>query len=163
MVFGLVSAASAKDMTGRFGLGYFNSDAPVGMRYWFSPKVGIDLGVGFESRDLGANNATSYWIEGGIPYTIYSADNANLYLRASGTLGILDDRVYGSGTLDKTWTTVRVTIGPAAEVFFGDHFSLQAAHGIAIDFVSPPDPAESLTSVSTLAGGVSELGFHFYF
>lgn len=158
----LPTLASAKDMTGKFGLGYYVSDAPVGIRYWVTPKVGLDLGVGFEMKDLGSENANSFWFDVGIPYIVVGTERANLFVRVGATIGILDDRVYGSGTLDKTWTDVVASLAPGAEVFIGDNFSLEASHGIGFEFKSPPE-GDSLFNVKTFGNGISSLGFHFYF
>jgi hypothetical protein len=155
---------NAMDMTGKWGLGYFSSDAPVGVRYWLNQKLGVDLGVGFESKDLGDNTATSFWFEGGFPYVLMDTDRANFFVRPGVVFASLDDRVYGTGVLDKKWNNITIKLTPGAEVFFGDHFSLQAAHGIMIDLISPPDGAgDSKTDFNTGAYSVSEIGFHFYF
>src|SRR4029079_18545389 len=48
--------ALAEDMPGSarhrsIGLGFHNTDAPIGVRWWLSSqKVGIDLGLGYSSR-----------------------------------------------------------------------------------------------------------------
>ena len=157
-------AGQAKDLKGKWGLGYFSSDAPVGARYWFNDKAAVDIGVGLDSRDLGSVTATSYWFEIGVPYVVYPTDRANFFLRPGLVFASLDDRVYGSGLLDDKWNNITIKLTPGAEVFFGDHFSLQAAHGIMIDLISPPgDNSESRTNISTGAYGISEIGFHFYF
>lgn len=158
----LPTLASAKDMTGKFGIGYYVSDAPVGLRYWMTPKVGLDIGLGLDMTDLGDESATSYFFEVGIPYVVVGTERANFFIRPGVAFGILDDRVYGSGTVDDTWTDITITLAPGAEVFFGDNFSLEASHGIGIQILSPPE-GDSLTNVSTFGAGVSELGFHFYF
>lgn len=158
----LPTLASAKDMAGKFGLGYYLSDAPVGVRYWVTPKVGLDVGVGFEMKDLGAKSATSYWFDLGIPYIVVGTERANLFVRVGAVIGILDDRVYGTGLQDKTWTDVNVSLAPGAEVFVGENFSLEASHGIGVEFKSPPT-GDSLTNVKTFGNGISSLGFHFYF
>lgn len=170
-ILALPALASAKDMTGRFGLGYFTDSAPVGIRYWFSPTVGVDLGFGFNLKDgvpafpattpPTTESALDFSIEAGVPYVIHSSDRANLFLRAGGVLGITDDRLMG-GTTDETWTTFDILLGPGAEVFFGDNFSLEASHGLRINIASPP-VGDSLTNFGTAARGVSELGFHYYF
>lgn len=173
LVLALPALASAKDMTGRFGLGYFTSDAPIGMRYWFSPKLGVDLGVGFSLIDgvpafpattpPTTETAMDFTIEAGLPYIIHSSEHANLFLRAGGVIGITDDRlVAGGGSTDETWTTFDVLLGPGAEVFLGDNFSLEGTHGLLINVVSPP-VGDSQTNFGTVAGSVSELGFHYYF
>lgn len=159
------AVASAKDLTGRFGLGYFHSDAPVGLRYWVNDKVGLDIGVGFESRDLGEESASSFWIEAGVPYIVYPSDRANFYVRPGIVYASLDDRVHGTGAYDETWSVITLKLMPGAEVFFGDHFSLQAAHGFEVTLSSPPDEVsdESTTDIKTTAASISYLGFHFYF
>ena len=158
----LPALASAKDMTGKMGLGFNLSDAPIGIRYWFSPNVGLDAGIGVQSEDLGSTNATDFWVEAGLPYIVYGADQANLFFRVGAELGLIDER----GSSNKQ-THILVTIGPGAEVFFGDHFSLQAAHGIGIrivkiDNVTPP-AEDTFTDFVTFGASVTDLGFHFYF
>ncbi|HEQ98355.1 MAG TPA: hypothetical protein ENO22_03325 [candidate division Zixibacteria bacterium] len=156
---------NAKDLTGRFSLGYFDSDAPVGFRYWVNDKIGLDLGLGFESVDLGEENGTSFWVEAGVPYVVYPTDRANFFIRPGVVFASLDNRVYGSGPLDEKWTVFTILLTPGAEVFFGDHFSLQAAHGFALRITSPPDEIsdESSTDFSSIAASVTTIGFHFYF
>jgi hypothetical protein len=156
---------NAKDLTGRFSLGYFDSDAPVGIRYWATEKIGFDLGVGFESIDLGDENGTSFWLEVGVPYVVYPTDRANFFIRPGVVFASLDNRVYGSGDLDEKWSVFTLLLTPGAEVFFGEHFSLQAAHGFALRITSPPDEIsdESSTDFSSIAASVTTIGFHFYF
>ncbi len=168
---------SAKDMTGKYGLGYFNTDAPVGARFWVAPKVGIDVGVGFKMEDVyvGAQpekqTASSFWIEAGVPFVIFPSERANFFVRPGVVLGLLDDRSYGTGNLDSKWTLLSFSLTPGAEIFFGDHFSLEAGHGIALDMLMVPDEdgiptyrrGETETTVRSFDASVTYLGFHFYF
>jgi hypothetical protein len=174
LVVALPVMASAKDMTGMMGLGFNLTDAPIGIRYWFSPQMGLDVGIGYESKDLGNENASNFFVEAGLPYVVYGTDHANLYLRVGAGLGILDDRtVPGSLNIDDTRTQLDVTIGPGVEVFWGDHFSLQASHGIGFTYTQLPSqykdfPAtgqgeDTLLDFATFGNSVTELGFHFYF
>ncbi len=163
------SDANAKDMDGKYSLGYVTSEIPVGGRIWVTPMLGIDVGVGFSSHDLGDENATDLYFGGGLNYIIVETDRANFMLRGGATFGILDGRPRGYMT-EETWTSVAITIMPMAEVFFGDHFSLTAGHGFGIFMESfPEDDAygslsgESRTDFRTLAGSIAQLGFHFYF
>src|SRR5512144_106814 len=87
LLLALPALASAKEMTGRLGLGYNNSDAPLGVRYWFNPKAGVDLGFGFDSTDLGTKNATDYFFEVGVPYVVYGGEHANLFVRLGAQVG----------------------------------------------------------------------------
>jgi hypothetical protein len=162
-------ASSAMDMTGKYGLGYFNSNTPVGGRYWVNSKLGVDIGVGFESTDQGDDKYTDFYIGAGFPYVLFDTDRANFYIRPGFTYGSLDARPYGIDSKSK-WTMMNISIMPVAEVFFGEHFSIQAGHGLEIEMISYPDEAEfgslageSRTNIRTLDGSVTSLGFHFYF
>ncbi len=171
LVLALPALASAKDMTGRFGLGYFTSDAPLGLRYWFSPKLGVDVGLGFRSQDgvvafpatmpPTTESAMEYAVEVGLPYIVHSSEQANLFLRAGALFTVTDERLLG-GSTDETFTSTDILLGPGAEVFFGDHFSLEASHGVVINITSPP-VGDSRTNFGTAAASISELGFHYYF
>jgi hypothetical protein len=169
----------AVDMTGKYGLGYFHNDAPVGARIWATPKLAIDIGVGVEAKnvwmltatDTSKETATSFWFEVGFPYVVIDGDRANFFIRPGFMMGMLDDRVYGTGDLDKKWTLMSFSLAPGAEVFFGDHFSLEAGHGIAIDMLSVPDEdgipeyrrGETEMTIRSFDASVTYLGFHFYF
>ena len=147
----------AKDMTGKWGLGYFNNDAPVGARFWTGPKLGIDVGVGFESMDLGDESATNFYIEAGLPYVVFPSERANFFVRPGVLFASFDELV------SSTETMIQITFAPGAEVFFGDHFSLEAAHGIAIEIASPHGDGDSSTDFGTFGASITTLGFHFYF
>ena len=177
-LFVLPFAVQSKDMTGKMGLGYFSSDAPVGGRIWLGERAAVDLGVGFEMKDVyfSANGgtptkekATSFWFEAGVPYVVYPGDRANFFVRPGVVFGQLDDRVYGTGALDETWTQITISATLGAEVFFGEQFSLEAGHGIAIDMLSVPDAVgaprggETETTIRSFDASVTYLGFHFYF
>lgn len=163
------AASFAMDMSGKYGLGYFNSNTPVGGRYWVNSNFGIDVGLGFESSDQGDDTYTDFHIGAGFPYVIFDTERANFFLRPGITFGSLDARPYGIDSESK-WTMINISVMPAAEVFFGDHFSIQAGHGLEIEMLSYPDEpefgalaGESRTNIRTLDGSVTYLGFHFYF
>ncbi len=148
----------AKDMTGKWGLGYFSSDAPVGARFWTGPKLGIDVGVGFESMDLGDETASNFYIEAGLPYVVFPSERANFFVRPGVLFASFDELA------STTKSVIQITLAPGAEVFFGEHFSLEAAHGIAIQISSPHDDnLDSSTDFGTFGASVTTLGFHFYF
>jgi opacity protein-like surface antigen len=163
------AASSAMDMTGKYGLGYFNSNTPVGGRYWINSNFGVDLGFGFESLDQGDDTYTNFHVGAGFPYILADTDRANFFLRPGIAIGSLDARPYGIASESK-WTMISISVMPVAEVFFGNHFSLQAGHGLEIEMLSYPDEpefgvlaGESRTNIRTLDGSVTYLGFHFYF
>jgi hypothetical protein len=148
---------TAKEMSGRLGIGYYHSEAPIGLRYWFAPKLALDLGFGFESEDLGSRRANSFWLEGGVPFVLHESKRANFFLRAGGLLGRLGDGF-------ETHTTLEILGGPGVEVFFGDNLSLEVAQGFSVEIISlSEDFDESLVNFRTTSGNLTRLGFHYYF
>jgi len=173
-----VTPSLAKDMTGKVSLGFHNSDAPVGGRYWVNNMVAVDAGLGFESSevpdadpdtDTETVNSLSFWFEAGVPIKLYDVDNAHFFFRPSVVLGLLDDRAYGTGSADAKWTSLDFVLSLGGELFFGDHFSVEATHGMKVNMTSVPDEvkndvgADSFTSVSTFGNNLTTIGFHFYF
>ena len=76
------AVSHAMDMTGKWGVGYFRPEAPVGIRWWASPKVGVDVGVGFTNSnpDVGESN-TTFLFDAGVPLVLHSGDNVHFFFR----------------------------------------------------------------------------------
>jgi len=161
-VLALATVAGAAERKGEFAMGFNNSDAPVGIRYFTSDKIGLDLGLGFESADLGDESATSFWVEGGLTYVLYDYMDSFFFLRPAVTFASLDDRVYGSGTLDETWSQFTVALNLGAEVRLAERFGLTFQHGLAFRSTSPPE-GDSLTDFGTFGENVTEAGVWFTF
>jgi hypothetical protein len=149
---------TAREMTKKFALGYHSSEAPLGIRYWYQPTVAFDIGVGFESEDREDHRAESFWIGAGFPLVLHESERVNFVVRP----GLL----FGSeGDGHETWTTLKFLGAPGAEVFIGDHFSLEAFTGIAIEIEDIPEAygGGSLTHVRSFSGNLTQFGFHYYF
>ncbi len=167
------SALMAKDMTGKFALGYYNSDAPVAVRYWATDKVAIDGGIGLSMIEVPDASATdpdattstfSFWFDVGVPVKVWDHERAHFFVRPGLLLAILDDREFGGMGLDETWTVVTGQLALGAEVFLTDNFSLDASHGFNLIFTTPPeDYGDSTMDVKTFGDSVTNVGFHFYF
>ena len=160
--------SNAMDMTKKWGVGYFMDDTPLGVRFWLNEKTGIDIGIGLENADLGNETAMSYWASVGVPIVLFPTERANFFARPGVQIGVLDNRVYGSGPQDETLNQFVISLSLGGEVFFGNNFSLEAASGIAAAMTSYPDtptgtPVDGTTDIFTFGAGVSSLGFHFYF
>ena len=169
MILVLLSSASAMDMTGRYSLGFFNTEVPVGGRYWAASNIAIDLGFGFDICDEGDDTYTDFYIGAGFPYVVVDMDRANFFVRPGVVVGMLDARPYGIDSEIK-WTKINISLMPGAEVFFGESFSLEAAHGLEVELISYPDEdefgalaGESRTNFRSLGRNFTHLGFHFYF
>jgi len=131
--------------------------------------MGVDLGFGLSMEDQGEDTYSDLYVGAGFNYVIFDTPRANFMVRPGVVYGSLDARPYGIMSESK-WTMMNFSLMPVAEVFFGDHFSLSAGHGFEIEMVSYPDEVEfgalageSRTNIRTLDGGISQLGFHFYF
>jgi hypothetical protein len=161
----LASPTAAKDMAGRFALGFYNSDAPVGVRYWATDVVAVDVGVGFQANDLDTATTTNFWLEAAIPIKVFEGDRSHFYVRPGVVFGVLDDRDFGTGTLDEKWTSIDFTGALGAEVFFGEHFSVEASHGVVLNYLSPPKQVSSDSRINfrTFGNGLTQVGFRFYF
>lgn len=168
------TATSAKDLSGRFSLGFHDSFAPIGIRYWQSELLAIDLGVGFVSNEVPSPsetdstrtaNTANLWIEAGVPMKVYDRDRTHFYVRPGILLAVLDDRDFGTGVVDDTWLSVDLKADLGAELFFGEHFSIEATHGVLLNITSPPSEigGDSLINFKTFGRGLTEVGFRFYF
>jgi len=149
----IATAAMAHDVTGRMGLGFVSTDAPVGLRYWVNEKVGIDAGIGFSSVDMGDETATTFVLNGGVPFIFNAmADRVNFLIRP----GIQFTSYEGGTGIDLTGAL-------EFEVFVTDDFSVSAAHGIAIDMTNPDDEnLDSTTDFGLFGNNWTSFGFHYY-
>lgn len=171
-----VSAAAAipshaEDLKGKWGVGYQREEAPVGARFWLSPKVGVDLGIGFQNLNKDLSNTeqkgTSFAFDLGMPYVIASSGKANFWIRpgityASTPLDYLDGN---NNRVDNSATSFWVSGDLGVEYFATDNFSFQVAHGVVYKSYDPGDlpGGETITTFGSEAFGVSSIGFHYYF
>ncbi len=171
----VATAALAGEYTARkgdFAMGFNNTDAPVGIRYFMSDKVAVDFGVGFQGTDLGDETASSFWFDLGMPYILRDYGNAFFFLRPALTLGILDNRdaglidypVMADGVaVDDTWTQFTGALYLGGEVEFNDHLGVTFQHGFGIVSMSPPGNGDSMTDFGTVGENVTEAGVWFTF
>ena len=149
--------AAAHTGTERGALGFHNVDAPVGIRWWLTDKVGLDGGLGIASEDLGTESVSSFTIDAGLPLMLRSWDRAHFLLRP----GILYLSEEEPGTTNNN-TAFRVGAELEAEVFLVDQISVSAAHGFAITNVNPAGAGPSFTDWGTTGSNFTTIGFHVY-
>ena len=157
----------AAPVKGTWGVGYHSENFPVGARIWMSEKVAIDLGVGFSSDpfNITGNNKTSWGIEVGAPIVLAGAkDDTQFFIRPGIDYRSIPNPIIGGPNPDpnNNETIFGVTGQLGVEHWFGRHFSLQAAHGIAF-YNEDPGVGGSNTVFQTQAFGISNIGFHYYF
>ncbi len=192
-----LSTASAQELAGgsggaaasigKIGVGYTNSNAPVGVRMWFSPQYAFDAGLGFimrgNERDHEATDpddtttTTDFALDLGFLAALYRGNNASLF----GRVGLNFDRDYADGREDdgdpvySSVETLTISGMVGMELFLGafgfPELALQGAVGLGFENVSPAERVgdeDSDWAMGTLSTGVSvvstaQLGFHFYF
>jgi hypothetical protein len=156
---------------GNIGLGFHNTAAPIGVRWWLSgQKVGIDLGFGYstEPAPTHPDEDLALWsLDVGVPFVMHSWDRAHILFRP----GIL----YSSQEFDvstggpplafdtETGTTLDIAAEIEAEVFLVDKVSVSASHGIAFSTFNPPGPGDSRSTFTTFGNNITQVGFHVYF
>lgn len=156
------------------GLGFHDSDAPIGVRWWMAgQKVGIDLGLGYDREAASTLGFTAFpdehlskfTINAGIPIVMKSWSRVHFLFRP----GIS----YASQQLPDTLATpanfstlkektLRITGELEAEVFLADNFSVSASHGIGYESFDPAYSDKKETAFFTLGNNFTNIGFHVY-
>lgn len=169
---------------GHVGVGYFTTTAPLGIRYWFTGRSGIDAGLGFsvskQAVPEGQEIATDFGLgfEIGYLHSLARSKNLNLFLRPG--LGVRFKQiptgaVPEGGPVDAETTTdfdLNANLSLGGEMFLGGlglpNVSLTAGAGVAVALDAPEDnntgfgfalyhTGASVVSTSAL------VGVHFYF
>ena len=154
LCFALSSGAMAKDMTGRIGLGFTTTQAPLGGIYWITDQIAVDAGFGMWAHDNGTDTNTNFTISGGVPYALVSGDRVNFYVRPGAIFKSID-------LGDDTATEILLSGSLMFEVFVTDDFSVSASQGFGIDIMDPPE-GDSTTDFGTLGNSWTNFGFFYY-
>lgn len=164
----LVSVASAQDAPEhpKGGVGFHNFEAPLGGRWWFSPKMAIDANLGIGSQDdPGTDESLSnFALDIGFVWALKSFDKMHLILRP-GYFYQSDEEVIDNGPPVEKDSNVlsSLSVELEAELFLTSHFSVSAASGIAFGSFDPAGPADSFSAWQTTGSNWTTLGFHAYF
>jgi hypothetical protein len=172
-------------LEGMMGIGFFNSDAPVGVRYWMNDGMAVDFGVNLNVQNNQAySTATStettsffdYAFDIGLPIVMHGEENMIVYFRPGATIiGNQDfDPSVSADAGDKAYeTTFRGELALGGEFFLSQlgwpNLSFSGQVGVGVDFVSPRDSdADSSVMFSTSSTGVditqsANAGFRIYF
>jgi hypothetical protein len=175
-------------VVGKKGIGYFSSDAPLGVRYWTSDAMAIDfgIGIGLDTKIPNPGNATDetlldFGFDVGMPWVLHGEDNMIVYFRPGVTVkgnqafDVVPAPVGGvQGPADKVYDmTYTPNLGLGGEFFLGQlgwpNLSFSGQVGIGLQLTSPGGSgAESRVSFATTHQDVSvvntgALGFHIYF
>ena len=162
----LVPAVAGAAKPGMIGVGYFRTQAPIGIRYWVNEQIGIDIGLGLSSREytygtpVKSETKMSFALDAGVPFVLVSADQASFFIRP----GVLFESEPNAGSPDDNATTIGISGSLGVEYFLSSRFSLEAAHGLIFTSYDPGiKGSDSSTQFYSEEFGISHIGFHFYF
>ena len=108
-------------------------------------------------------------VELGIPYVVADYQNAFFFVRPAFAYSSLDDRAYGTGEADATWSVIDIELNLGGEVRLAERFGLTFQHGIRFTSTSLPDEIveeggeDSFTDFGTIGENVTEAGVWFTF
>lgn len=165
-------AAPPDAMHASGGVGFHDSSAPLGVRWWLaSQKVGIDVGLGLSSTpsSIDPKEKEMGWaLDLGVPFVMHSWEGAHVLFRPgvlykSEEVGFDADPGAGFQFDTEKQTNLAVQAELEAEVFLRDNVSVSASHGIAFETFDPGFGADSQSSFRTLGNNFTNIGFHVYF
>lgn len=187
MVFAAPALAQTANqrLEGMMGVGFSNTAAPVGVRYWMNDGMAVDFGIGLNFQNNQAFTGTSgpettsfldYAFDIGLPLVVHGEENMIVYFRP-GIMFAGDQDFDPSATAqpgDKAYeTNVRGELALGGEFFLGQlgwpNLSFSGQVGVGLDYTSPRDSdADSDVTFSTSTTGVditqsASAGFRIYF
>jgi hypothetical protein len=155
----IATTAFAHDTTKRLGLGFISTSSPIGIRYWFSPKIGLDIGAGINVNDNAGGSgekATDWAISGGLPINLITiGDRVNLHFLPWVQYSNID-------LIDDTASQFDIVAALEFEVFVTKDLSVSASHGFDFQMYSPPGDADSETDINTFGANITDFGVHYY-
>lgn len=187
VVVSVPAAATAKDLTGRWGLGVSTVFGPKGLtgnsipgaaptavlgvgmpglsaKYAPNEKLAINFGLGALYHSTAATDSadaetnTDYTVGGRVLYNLVSESTGHFYLGGGAVVNLRSFMMTDS-------KMVRIPLTFGAEVFLSKNgsFAIHAEGGLEIGYYMPGgDMPRNETSISTV-GGVFNVGFHWYF
>lgn len=190
LVVAFASYAAAENanqrLVGKKGIGYYSSEAPLGVRYWMSDAMAVDVGVGLDMATKADNPNTPSAVEDetlfnwafdvGLPFVLHGEENMIVYFRPGITL--VGDNVFDSSATaqpnDKVYDIAFAGgLSLGGEFFLGQfgwpNLSFSGQIGVNFNVVSPgASGAESTFNFGSTFDDVSivdtgSLGFHIYF
>lgn len=168
------SFAIAQDMPAEhksIGLGFHESNAPIGVRWWMAgQKVGIDLGLGYdrEAADgLGFpdEHLSRFTLNAGVPIVLKSWSRVHFMFRPGISYSSQqepDTLATPSNFSTLNAKTLQITGELEAEVFLADNFSVSASHGIGYESFDPAYSDKKQNAFFTLGNNFTNIGFHVY-
>jgi len=149
LVLGLAGAttASAAETQGRLGIGATLS-RDVSVSYGVSAKGVLEGGLGLST----GNSTTDITVGASYRHLMVKGDRVDLNVVLGAQYSSLDSQ---------NGSYFAPMLGLHMLVWIGDHFTVGAEHGIALNIYSP-DNGDSSTRFGTYAGNVTDISFTFW-
>lgn len=144
------SSSFAGAEQGQFALGFVDDRAPIGGAVVLTPKIRLDVGLGFgDTEDVGSH----FTLAGGLPIAVVDGDKCTLSIRPglAFTSVSLDNVPAG---VDDSDTSVEISGMLMVEYWLSNNLSVSAGHGINI----ATDPS----NINLFGADFTSLGFMFY-
>lgn len=154
----------------------FSTSPAIGIRQWFGPRLGLDLGVGFSTFSVEqgpptttTDEGTGFVLDVGLPYAAKKWDKVSFIVRPGFqySRATTEDKQDPTPPNKLTFTAFAVSGELEVEYMFVDKVSISAAHGIAYRSVKindndTPENESTLSGFNTGGQNFTQLGFHVY-
>ena len=154
----------------------FGTSPTIGVRQWFTEKVGVDLAIGFSSLSLKQDpggvkfgDGTGVVVDVGIPIVAKKMDKVNFIFRPGFTYGQAKAKNKFLLAPNDEFTVTLASVSGELEVEYmlTDQLSISAAHGIAYRTVNSKDNASpaitsKIAAFESTGSNFTQIGFHVY-
>jgi hypothetical protein len=167
----VAGSATAGPQAGQLGLGTSDVEmTPIGIRYWASEQVGIDVELGFWLFDTEpasfAQESSVIDLGLAVPINVWECSDVWLHVKPFVIIDLVsyEDIDTGSGT---------ASVDGLTNLYFGAAFEMEAwlleclsfsvSHGIAIIKNDGGTGGSSTTDIHSWGNSLGHAGFHLYF
>jgi hypothetical protein len=175
----LAAAPAFAERTNSIGLGYRQTSAPIGVRWWLSPRIGVDVGFGVDAEkaqadvdtnddgvaDVRITDTLAGWtVNVGAPWPTWVGPNVRVLLRPGFEYHSEDDfdSFLANGSRVKL-NSYAVTGEVEVELNVWDNLTMSASHGIEFRSTKLDVPgATSTWTAGTTGTDFFRLGFFVY-
>src|ERR1044072_2603008 len=159
------------------GIGFRSGNAPIGVRWWVIPQLGIDLAGGYTSENINYLNTldqpadetfNSYTVDLGVPLAMKSWESVKLVMRPGFEMTQRDDidtflaEASFVNPNKRKITEYSVTAEAELEVLVAKKPSISGSHGSGFTSSKQQDAKRADTSFGTFGSNFTTLGFHVY-
>jgi hypothetical protein len=151
-----LSFAGEKDI--KYGLGWYSVSAPIGGRIWFTPDVGLDLGLGYADKNALGSTKDRIHINVGIPVNVVKVKDVNFVIRPG-----IEFQTNARVVAGELKSKMIITADLGAEWWITENFTLSVGHGFQFEQLDHPTDDSKWRISALRALGFNNVGFHFYF